>query len=298
MIEVTTFLVKSFDLDHLDLQWSLNVQDEESIGSYDFFVLRSVDGAAGPYNVIAGPFHNTYLFRDGDVQQLHKWRNYFYRLRLVRRSDQETSEYGPQCLQASPDRIALEIQRREALLFKEFAGRLVFLYPQLTFGQRCGHCWDSGSRGNTIGRAIQQNCSTCYDCLFVGGFARPMGIYLQIDPSPIQPQRTDLKEHQFVKTSARTWAFPPIRPKDMIVEAENKRWLVEAVSVTEKGRATVRQELSLTAYPKDDIKYKVPIVSSADLVHSPEREFSRPMCIDSKSIDPDIRPEDRLEVPL
>lgn len=298
MIEVKSFVVKSYDLDHLDLAWQLNAQNEEAISEYDFFVLRSVDGAAGPYNIIAGPFHNTYLFRDCDVQQLHKWRNYFYKLRLVRRSDQETREHGPQYLQAPPDRIALEIQRREALLFKEFAGRIVFLFPQLTFGQRCGHCWDLGSRGNTIGRAVQQNCATCYDTTFVGGFARPMSVYMQIDPCPVQPQRTDLKEHQFIKTSGRTGAFPPIRPKDMIVEAENKRWLVESVSTTEKARAVIRQELVLTAYPKDDIKYAVPITAPLDLNHGPEREFTRPMCVDVPSNDPDISAADRLEVPL
>jgi hypothetical protein len=84
----------------------------------------------------------------------------------------------------------------------------------------------------------------------------------------------------------------------MIVEAENKRWLVEAVSVTEKGRATIRQELSLTAYPKDDIKYAVPVQSPANLMHSPEREFTRPMCVDYPSNDPDISATDRFEVPL
>ena len=226
MIEVTSISVRSFDIDHLDVFWTLNEQVDERVEEYSFFILRSVDGAAGPYKVIGGPFYDTFLFRDSSVQRLHKWRHYYYKIRAVHRSSEREKEYGPEWVQAPPDRIAMEIRRREDLLFREFGGREVLLFPRLTFGQRCRHCWDVGSRGNTIGRATQQNCNSCFDTTFVGGFATPMRIWMQFDPSPEKPQRTDLKEHQFVRTTSRCTYFPPIRPKDMIVEAENKRWQV------------------------------------------------------------------------
>jgi len=287
MIEVTSILVQSFDLDHLDLFWELDTQDSERIEEYDFFVLRSIDGAGGPYHRLAGPFYNTYRFRDGDVHRLYKWRDYYYRIKVVHRSTGATKEFGPQWLQAAPDRIALEIQRREYVLFKEFAGRLVFHFPQLTFGQRCKHCWDRGVRGNYIGRSVQQNCSTCFDTTFVGGFSKPMGIYMQIDPSPEAIQRTDLKEHQFSMTTARTVMFPPIKPKDMIVEAENRRWIVEKVSFTEKKRHKIRQELEMREYPRDDIKYSLPISADVrDLSIDPERELTRPMDLQSREPQP------------
>lgn len=280
MIKVTSILVRSYDLDHLDVFWMLNEQLEERIEEYDFYILRSVDGAAGPYKVISGPLYNTFLFRDSNVQRLSKWREYYYKIRAVHRASNREEEFGPEWVQAPPDRLAIEIRRREDKLFREFGGREVFLFPRLTFGQRCRHCWDTGSRDNTIGRSTQQNCGSCFDVSFVGGFAAPMIVFMQIDPSPKQPQRTDLKEHQFVRTTARCTYFPPIRPKDMIVEAENKRWLVEKVSFTEKHRAVIRQELELTQYGKDDIKHTVPIRADAQRLHMSEKALKRPMCLD------------------
>jgi len=295
MIEVTSILVRSYDLDHLDLFWELNSQMQEAIEEYDFFILRSIDGFAGPYQQVAGPFYNTYQYRDPDVHRLHKWRDYFYKLKLVHRASGRVREYGPESLRAPPDRIALEIQRRECLLWREFAGRSVFLYPKLTFGQRCRHCWDEGSRGNTIGRAVQSNCATCYDTTFVGGFAYPIEIYAQIDPHPKGLQRTDLKEHQYEVTTARTIAYPPIKPGDMIVEAENKRWLVESpVSHTEKKRAVIRQELKLSLYSPDDIKHSVPVNADLQRLHNSKRSMTRPMCLDSRPDDP---VEDKIEAP-
>lgn len=277
MIEVTSILVKSYDLDHYDIFWKLNDDSTERIEEYDFFILRSVDGAAGPYRQIAGPFYNTFRFRDPDVHSLHKWRKYYYKIKVTHRRTQDSREFGPDWMRAKPDRIALEIQRRESLLFKEKAGRMVAHFPRLTFGQRCGNCWDKGPRGNTIGRPKQQNCSTCFDTTFVGGYAAPMAIWMQIDPSAAKSQATDIKEHQFVQTTARTTAFPPIHQKDLLVESENKRWRVESVSYTEKHRAIIRQELKLREFGKDDVTYSVPISFDLLLEHTPERAFTRPM---------------------
>ena len=277
MIQVTSIKVRSYTLDFLDLFWELNEQSEERIDEYDFFVLRSIDGPAGPFRQIAGPFYNTFQLRDGDVQRLHKWRNYFYKIRWVHRASGREQEAGPVRLEAPADRIAMEIRRREHLLFREFNGRKVFHFPRLTFGQRCQHCWDQGSRGNFIARRTQQNCATCYDVGFVGGYTSPMSIWVQFDPSPIATQRTDLKEHQFIQTTARTTFFPPIKPKDMIIEAEDRRWRVERVSFTEKHRAIIRQELVLSEIARDDVRYSVTVNADLLMDHVGEKAMKRPM---------------------
>lgn len=285
MIHVTKLEVRSYSLDHLDLFWEIP-EVSEDLTEYDFFVLRSIDGAAGPFDTLAGPFYNTYQFRDVDVHSFHRWRKYFYKIRVVHRASQKSSEYGPEWLRAKPDLIALEIQRRERLLFQELAGRAAFLFPALTFGQRCAHCWDRGPMGNTIGRSTSVNCQTCFDTTFVGGFASPMRVYVQIDPSPQTVQRTDLSEEQFVHTTARTSSFPPIKAKDMVVEAENSRWLVKSMTPTQKLRATVRQELQLFEMPKDDIKFKVPVDYDLLAQHSPEKSFKRQMSLQGVPLDP------------
>jgi len=281
MISITKLVVRTYDLDHLDIFWEIPETTEE-IEQYDFFVLRSIDGAAGPYDIIAGPFYNTFNLRDPGVNQLHRWRNYYYKIRVIHRATQNTQEFGPAWLHAEPDRLGLEFQRRQNLLLQEFNGRLGFLYPALTFGQRCGNCWDIGEKGNSIGRATHQNCQSCFDTTFVGGFASPIAFYVQFDPAPKSVQRTDFEEHQFSATTARTSAFPPVKAKDMIVEAENRRWLVNKVSGTEKLRSTIRQELELWELAKDDIKFKVPVDFDLMAQHSPRRALTRPMSLQAE----------------
>lgn len=278
-VEVTDIQVHSFDLDHLDIFWKLNEFTDHLIEEYDFYILRSIDGFAGPYSLLAGPFHNTYTYRDVDVHRLHKWRNFFYRIRVVHRDSGDEHEYGPAHVAAPPDKIALEIQRRESLVFSEFNGRNVVIFPRLTFGQRCSSCWDMGERGNSIYRTTAEKCPVCYDTSFVGGYAKPMLIPMQIDPSPHSDQVMDVTTLQIQNTTARTTAYPPINSGDLIVERENTRWVVEHVSKTEKGRAVLRQELRLRGYPKDSIQYAIPISLEGDFLASPERGYTRLMSI-------------------
>jgi hypothetical protein len=285
VITITSLQVRTFDLDHLDLYWEV-AETTEEVERYDFYVLRSVDGAGGPYSTIAGPFYNVFHFRDPDVHQLHRWRDYYYKIRVTQRESGESHEVGPQWLQAPPDLVALEIQRRERHLFQEWAGRSVIVFPKRTFGQRCGSCWDVGRRGNTIGRSTQQNCSSCFDTTFVGGYATPMRVFMQIDPAPLQPQRTDLKEHQFIETSSRTTAFPPIYPGALIVEAENQRWEVQRVSYTNKHRAVIRQELVLWGIPRGDIRFKVPVNYDTLADFTPSKAMTRPHSLQADLNDP------------
>lgn len=284
MIEVTNISVRTFDLDHLDVFWEIEDTDEE-LERYSFYLLRSVDGPEGPFGVYAGPFNNSYQFRDPDVQTLHKWRVYYYRIRVVHKDTAEVQEFGPAWLEAPPDRITLEIRRRHYLLLKEFNGRKSFLFKNLTFGQKCPVCWDKGPRGNSIGRPTQQNCETCFDTTYVGGFATPIIFYLQIDPSPTPVQRLESAERAPVDTTGRTAAYPPISPKDVIVEAENIRWEVQRVPFTGKLRAKAHQELVLHQIPRDDVRYAIPINHELLDDFSPEREFTRPMSLGNPSLD-------------
>jgi hypothetical protein len=286
MIEITSLQVRSYELDFLDLFWELNEQSSERIEEYDFFVLRSIDGPAGPFRQIAGPFYNTYNFRDGDVQRLHQWRKYFYKVKWTHRATGREKEAGPVKLEAPADRIAMDIRRRELLLLRKFTGRIVFLYPRLTFGNRCPNCFDVGPRGNSIARSTIDGCQTCFGTSFLGGYANPIAIWAQIDPSPDESQRTDLKEHQFRATTGRTTFFPPIKDKDVIVEAEDVRWFVKRVSYTEKGRAKIRQELVLHEVLNDDVRHSIPV--NADLLkeHRDSQSMRRPMSLQFDELEP------------
>ena len=259
MLTVTQLYCKSFDLDHLDIFWETEdyAGDKINIRQFDFYVLRS-EAMFGPYEVVGGPFKDTYLFRDTAPALMHKWRELYYKLRVVDTDTQETQEFGPTAQQGEPDLIALEIQRQEDVLFREFIGRRCWLFPVRTFGPKCT-CYDK-----TMGRRTRSNHLPCFDTGYLGGFLAPVECYVQIDPAAQTPSVTPMMEQQNTNTSMRLLSFPPVKPKDILVEAENKRWRVVSVSMTQRLRATVHQEVAVHEIPRGDIEFKLPI-NIADL---------------------------------
>lgn len=277
MIDVINMKVGSFDLDHIDISWEISATNED-LTLYDFYLLRSIDGQEGPFHQIAGPFLNSFMFRDPDVHRLYRWREYYYKIRVVRRDDGKEFTTKAEWIRAKPDLIALEVQRRNYLLFKEYAGRKCILYPSLTFGQICPVCMDVGPKGNSIGRETVSNCKTCFDTGWVGGYATPVVIYGQVDPSAHAVQHTGTMEMAPDRTSAKFGPYPYMHPKDIIIDPENVRWRVDTVSFTKKNGAILHQIPTLSRIPDGSVVYSLP----AEIDNgSPEREFTRPMTLDS-----------------
>ena len=288
MIKVTKFITRTFDLDHVDLYWEIeDITDvNDVITAYDFYMLRS-ESPEGPFDTIAGPFNDQYHFRDAEPNLLHKWRKLFYKLRVVHKPTSEEEFFGSTGLFSEPDLIALEIQRQEDILFREHAGKRCFLFPIRTFGARC-FCWDAN-----LGRRTRSKCPTCYDVGFLGGFLSPIECWVQIDPNPDSPSLTAMQgESQPKNTSARLIAYPPFKPKDILVESTNKRWRVVTANRTERLRAAVHQELTLHAVVPGDIEFSLPI-NLADLEtqqFSAERNFTNPQHTGDGSVLPTVVP--------
>lgn len=281
-LKFTSLKVQAFDLDHLDLVWELE-DTHENIQRWDFHILRSIDGPGGPFSIIAGPFYNTNAFRDTEVNQLHNWRTYFYKVRATNKDTDATVEVGPAYLEAPPDLITFELRRRFELTMQELGGRRVLVFPAFTSGFRCPSCYDLGSnnRGRSIGRQKTQNCPTCFDTTFAGGFGSPVLAWVQIDPAASDVQRSDTTERAQQDTTFRLSAFPPLKPKDMIVEVENVRWQVERIASTQKLRSVVHQEPIIHRIPRSDIRYDVPVDWDKIKEGGPLREFTRPMNLES-----------------
>lgn len=279
---VTEFVARGFDLDHMDLFWKIADfhSATDQINAYEFYIHRS-ESPEGPWEQLAGPFVDQYNFRDFSVCLLHKWRTLFYKLRVVHKpTSEEIWVDGAASLMAEPDLIALEITRQEDTLFRQYTGRRCWLFPVRTFGPKCS-CYDSA-----LGRRTRSNCLDCYDTGYVGGYLTPIETYMQVDPSADSPSNTSLKgESQDKNTSARLISYPPMKPKDILVEAENKRHIVVTAARTERLRATVHQEITLHQVPRGDVAYKLPI-NLQDLENqqwAEERNFTNPQHIDDQS---------------
>lgn len=268
MITISNLKVKSLELNHLDLSWEINTSTDD-VWDYRFVIERS-ESPMGPFDVVSGEFTDKFAFRDTIVNLMHSYRTLYYRIKIRDVRDDGVTYSDVAWMSARPDLIALEVRRLEFVLFKEHIGRRVWVFPTRTFGQRCPNCYDP-----VAGQQYIENCLTCYDTTFVRGFLDPVEIYLQFDPHPKHTESTQLAETQQENVSARCLDFPPLKPRDIIVEAENKRWRVERVSRTQRLRVDLHQELILHAVPTSDVEWKLP-VRIDDLMAmepSPEREF-------------------------
>jgi hypothetical protein len=275
VLTITKLTVRSFSLDHLDLFWEIGPVPAPNLDTipheifdYDFYVLRS-EAAMGPYDRIGGPFRDRYQFRDNSVQLLHKWRQFYYKILVIHRTTKEELEFGPSSYQQpESDLIGSEIIRQEDILFREFIGRKCYLYPARTFGPLCS-CFDL-----TLQRKTRGSHLPCFGTGWMTGYMSPVEIYVQIDPSARQPHMDQKMEMQPQDTTARTSPFPPISPRDILIETENRRWRVVSVGTTQRLRSSIHQNLQLHEIPRGDIEYALPInLELKDLAPSGERNF-------------------------
>jgi hypothetical protein len=279
-IKVKDFKVRSLDLDFNELSWAL-VDTQEDVLAYTFQVLRS-ESPMGPFAAISVPFSDRYLFIDNAILIGDKWRKYYYRLLITNLLTNEIAETPAVVKEPEADLIALEIRRHQQILFREFAGRKVWLLPSRQSGQRC-ECW-----APRLGQRTRSGCALCFDTGYVRGYYNPIEAWGQIAPAPKANQVSNVGAMQQTNTTGLFPYYPPFKPDDVLVELENRRWKVGTVTCTEKARAVVHQELTLHEIPPSDIEYSIPLVldtAMKDLWATPPRNFSNPQNLAAASDD-------------
>lgn len=280
-IVVQEFRVRSLDIDYNELTWEL-ADTSEDVLDYTFQVQRS-ESPSGPFDNLSVAFKDKYSYIDNTLRSGHRWRKYYYQLLVTNvPSGSQQTFGGADGLSVTnvpdPDLIALELRRHMQLLFREFAGRRCWVLPARTFGQRCS-CWNP-----TLRKRTRSGCQLCYDTGFVRGYLHPIESWVQMDPSPKSEQNTNVGAQQQVNTTARLAYYPPLKPRDVLVEPENRRWRVVQVNQTEQGRAAVHQEVQLHEVPPKDIEFAIPLnlqEALADLWLNPSRNYSNPQNLES-----------------
>ena len=277
MLSVVGLKVRSLDVDFMEVSWRIR-DTMEDIFDYSFQLQRS-ESVGGPWDDLSIPFFDKYLFYDKFSKPFNKNRTLNYRLVITNIHNGDQSIEGPVNQTADVDLFAQELRRQVGLLYREFVGRRCWLLPIRTFGQRCT-CWS-----NTLQKRTRSGCSQCYDTGFVRGYLAPIEMWAQVEPVTRQAEQVTsvglLQQQDTIANTIDMWA---VKPRDILIEAENQRWRVASINQTELGRAPTKITMQLHAIPQSDIEYKFPLElenSLRDMWLSPARNFTNPHNLES-----------------
>lgn len=266
-LDVRDLKVRSLDIDRKEVSWTIG--PEHDALNFRCVVQRS-ESPEGPWEDVSPSFEDHYLFVDSRVPAGDKYRQLWYQVVTTHKASGDVQVYGPATHEAEPDLIAMTMRRHGLTLLSAATGRQVWVFKRRTFGPRCSACWDPVTH-----TTIRAGCMDCFGTSFMRGYHNPIEVWMQIDPP---------NEKQAGEVGARAGWYPGLNPKDIVVEAENKRHIVTRVSPVERLRALIRQELVLAPIDDTDVLYRLPVnleTALRDIQPSPGRMFTLPHDINS-----------------
>jgi len=249
MLEIYDADVQFHSVKYLTVRWKIKPTTED-ISLYTFRVLRS-RSAEGEYNKIID-LKEQFVYHDADLEMSSKYRQFFYKIMVYEDLDptnfmMSDVAYLPQ----KPEKIAAEIIRRNDLLLRTRIGVPCLIYNIKTWGQYCTNCFDHVKKRKRI-----SNCPICYNTGFVNGYLGPIGAFVNFNPSQKMIRQAGF-EMQPDNIAAWMGNYPPMNPKDIILESGVRRWRVVQQSETEMKRVPIHQMLQLIKINHSDIEYEL-----------------------------------------
>jgi hypothetical protein len=111
-----------------------------------------------------------------------------------------------------------------------------------------------------LNKKTRSHCLTCYDQGYVRGYLDPIETWADFGTSASVLVASEVGvDTQPQDAIATVPHYPPIKPNDILVESEDRRWRVTKVTRPEKGRVTIHQILTLHEIPETDIEYQIKI---------------------------------------
>lgn len=272
MLVVRNIHVRSLTPRVLYVSWEIEPTFDDVL-DYDFRVMRS-ESPHGPFDYITEKFVDKFLFIDSSVDvETRGNRIWFYKIEITRRSTDEVLLSHPRSQSPDETLIARELRRQAMLIYSRASGRRCWLFPVRTFGQRCTYCYDPIMKQQTRSR-----CPQCYDTTYVRGYFDPIEIHAQFEPTPKRMTGDLVRIEKMTGQLAFMGCYPEVKPLDLLVEAENTRWVVREIHPNEMARTIVRQKLVMDEVEKGSIQFELP-VKVADLMNT---AFSDPFQFDPR----------------
>ena len=294
MIIVTNIRVWTLSRDSLTVTWEIR-NTTQDLSGYTLTIMRS-DSEAGDYTAVGSPFsaESTDEYEDTTVNLHSKWRRHYYRIKVTRVATGDTLSFGSTdpdevvegddpggvIIESPPDLLALEAIRRFNLQLQEYSGRKVLALTQRTWGTRCTTCWDTLKR-----RRTRSKCTTCYDTGITSGYFEPKESWCMKAPDQKRVALSAVFELQPSDVVMVFSAAPRLKPRDLIIDADGRRWRVVTVGRSEKLWSLTHQTVGVRELSRDQVEYDIEITSDDWVIDpftaSPPRQHIAATDIDS-----------------
>jgi hypothetical protein len=230
---------------------------EDIAGS--FFVIQRSGGLAGPYLTISGQIDDANTYVDRALPRKHQNRKLTYRVLLQRVNPatnliETLADSLPVTINPDPDLLALEIVRQFRVLHRRATGTLCAIFSIRDFGHRCPVCFNE-----TQMRSTRSNCAACFSTGFLGGYFAQVNAFVDFEPTKEAVQITQFGEFQENDTVVWITNYPPVKPRDVVVDQMSRRWKVVSVRRIERLGFVVQQFMQLRIIQKVDIEQSIPV---------------------------------------
>jgi hypothetical protein len=261
MATLKTFTVDSFNKNFNFLEWEFNEPVPTGNKVIEIYRSESPGDTLSGFDLVETVDVTDGSYVDDGIENLYQHnRKWYYYLNLV---DNDTTEET--LLPAQPvtgydspmDYAAREILYRKDLSLKRFTQRTFYLLKRRTWGTHCSVCWDE-----TLFRATDPNCTTCYGTGWEIGYFNPVRFQCMVTPSPSYNQLLPFAKWKPSDILLTMLNFPNIVEEDVIVDDKGDRWIVVQKRSVEKLGRVIEQSVQMSKIMPDDIVYTVPVTIS------------------------------------
>lgn len=146
-----------------------------------------------------------------------------------------------------------EINRREWLLLRKFAGNEAIVLRAIKYGPKCSNCYDPLTK-----KLLKPYCTTCYGLGYEGGYYAGIRTYIQFDASTDSASYTYFGRLEANEIAGWTIQYPDMEPTDLIIRSKDfKVFKVKQVSNTEILNKICRQIVRLEEMSPSDVSYEL-----------------------------------------
>lgn len=190
-------------------------------------------------------------FVDENLPERNRWPRIEYTIRAKNVVSGDTASASAR-LVPPENRHGLAWADQLRLRLKTTHGTRCWHLPRKSFGERCPDCYDTVRQ-----RVVRSNCEVCYGTTYVGGYDDPEEIFVGFRASPEVRQKASFADLEPSQTVCWLANYPDLRPGDLIIEPENRRWNVVRVENFEYLRTRIRQVALVDEVSPTDIQFEI-----------------------------------------